>query len=722
MRKTDDPSGSAPQPPPEEFLHVQQEIIERKTMELKRAGEELEEIREKHRGLSEAAFESIFFSEKGICIEQNKTAEEMFGYTSAEAIGRYGTEWIVPADRAMVMDNMLAGYEEPYQVTALRKDGSTFPCMLKGKMMFYNGKVVRVTSLADITERKQAEEALNAIERRFSLLMDFLPALVFIKDAESRMIYSNDAMDVALGASAWGGKLIHELFDAETAARILADDQKTLEEGYQKIEESFLNLDGKIHHYITQKFIIPIAGQPSLLGGIALDITKRRQAEEESIKAREEAEKANIAKSEFLSRMSHELRTPMNSILGFAQLMELDDLSQKQRKGVSRILASGRYLLQLIDEVLDISCIEAGGLMLLTETVHLDAIIQEMIDIVQPLALDRQLTMDLMNSPSGLLFVEADSQRLKQVLLNLLSNAIKYNWTGGSVHVETRVMPENETGTVPVRISVTNTGAGITPEDIRRIFNPFERVGAEKTEVEGTGLGLTVVKKLMEAMGGTTGAESIPGEATTFWIELPMSRVQKSIQEQEERYEEQASALIGALEYPAPRSGEKPKQAAELVSIMKDTFLPGEAGLQPLPAVKRNRTILYIEDNIPNAELVASIIEAHRPETQLISSMFGKYAFEIAVGHSPDLILLDLDLPDMHGIEVLIKLQADERTRYIPVVIISADATPHQEAKLLAAGARGYLTKPFDIIIFLNMMDEWLGKRPFNTGIQTIRN
>ncbi|MEI7502725.1 MAG: PAS domain S-box protein, partial [Paludibacter sp.] len=485
---------------------------------------ELEENREKYRGLSEASLESIFLSEKGVCIEQNLTAEKMFGYTSEEALTRYGTDWIVPEDREMVMTNMLQGYEKPYEATALRKDGSTFPCTLAGRMMFYKGRDVRVTSLTDITERKLVEKALheneikhksmisnisdvigiigadgimkykspniekyfgwlpedligsdswltvhpddleriqkefydllqtdnasktveykykckngsykpieltatnlveddiiNGVllnyhditerkrfddelkesENRFSSFMGHLPAVVFLKDHEGRTLYVNKYMDDAFGASKWMGKNMLDIFPNEFGEKLMADDKRVIKLGYEKIEESLQHADGQIHSYETQKFAIPRLNQEPLLGGISLDITERKRAEEEIRAAKNEAEKANQAKSEFLSRMSHELRTPMNSILGFAQLMEMSELNVTHKKGVHHILNSGRHLLGLINEVLDISGIESGLIPIVLESVQLSVTINQMLDVVYPDAIKKNQTLTLLNS------------------------------------------------------------------------------------------------------------------------------------------------------------------------------------------------------------------------------------------------------------------------------------------------------------------------------------
>jgi signal transduction histidine kinase/CheY-like chemotaxis protein len=394
--------------------------------------------------------------------------------------------------------------------------------------------------------------------------------------------------------------------------------------------------------------------------------------------AREEADRANKAKSEFLSRMSHELRTPLNAILGFGQLLELDQLTVNQRIGVTHILKGGRHLLNLIDEVLDISRIESGYMHYSLEPVPVMNLLTEALDMIQPMASQRKIPLENSGAEAEGRYVMADRQRLKQILLNLLSNAVKYNREAGRVIVSY----SEEKGRV--RLSVRDCGVGIPAHKLEMLFTPFERLGAEQGSVEGTGLGLALSKRLAEMMGGGLGVESNPGEGSTFWVEL-----------------------AGA---PSPLG---PADAAHIASD----------DVRTSPASRS--CILYIEDNYPNLQLVERVLSSHRPEFRLISASTPAAGIELAVRERPELILLDLNLAEMSGHEVLIHLQGHPATSTIPVVIVSADATPGQIRRLLAAGAAAYLTKPIDLPRFLRTLDELVtvrenGTAPVGAGIHSL--
>jgi PAS domain S-box-containing protein len=448
-------------------------------------------------------------------------------------------------------------------------------------------------------------------------------------------------------------------------------------------EENRISIEDEIaftENRTIRRFSTQIRGEKDEYYGrfyIFEDITGQKRTQEDIIRSRDSAEKANHAKSEFLSRMSHELRTPMNSILGFAQLLEFSELGPRQMKGVKHILNSGKLLLNLINEVLDISRIESGRLTLSPEPVHLKGVIEEVLDTVQPLANEREIRLELTDTSSNQLFIISDRKRLKQVLLNLLNNAVKYNRQGGTILVNTESKPTNTAGSFNVRISVTDNGFGIHSDDIPKLFVPFERIGADQSNTEGTGLGLAIVKRIVNAMEGTFGVESVVGEGSTFWIELPQTENQVNSRNRKDDFRKH--------------------------SYQNDPVTKTAEGV-----LEKSGTILYIEDNIQNAQLVEEFIESYRPKIHLIISMYGSSAVKLATDHQPGLILLDLDLPDVQGSEVLKNLQADPKTRAIPVVILTADAMPQQVEKLMTSGASDYLTKPLDLRLFLQVVDEWI--------------
>ena len=404
----------------------------------------------------------------------------------------------------------------------------------------------------------------------------------------------------------------------------------------------------------------------------------RHRSEEVIRLAQQSAVQANNAKSEFLSRMSHELRTPLNAILGFSQLLEIERLSGGQRESVEQINRAGHHLLELVNEVLDISRLDSGHLALTPEPLAVDEILREAIDLIRPQAEARRI--ELLAGPGCLAadhYVLADRQRLRQVLVNLLSNAVKYNQPAGRVTLDGAPSPDGRR----FRLSIRDTGIGIGPEKFSRLFTPFERLGAEHTGVAGRGMGLALSKRLVESQRGEIGAESVPGSGSTFWVDLPVAAAPNP-----DTAPEIFDGLLGA----------------ELFGP-DDPYL---AAAEPPPPPRSEHTILHIEDNEPNRRLVEMLV-AQRPALRLLTASRGREGLSLAREHHPDLILLDLHLPDTTGETVLHDLRADAATRDTPVVMVSADAAMMRRNQQLDVDhVNTYLTKPFNVTQFLKLLDD----------------
>jgi PAS domain S-box-containing protein len=509
-------------------------------------------------------------------------------------------------------------------------------------------------------------EALRLSEERYRSVVSEIDEVIFRTDAAGRLTFLNAAWTQMTGASvaeSMGAVLMDSVHPADRMeitgefAALTAGDAD-----YYRHEVRCLAPDGtakwvEIHARASRD----AAGRLVGTAGVIRDFTDRRLAEEALRRAREVAEAANHAKSEFLSRMSHELRTPLNAILGFGQLMELDAVTPDHAENADQILKAGRHLLSLINEVLDITSIEAGHLPLSAEPVCVGDVAAEVLKLMEPLAAARRITLSVEGPALFTEFVHADRQRLKQVLLNLVANAVKYNRDGGSARIETEVMDDS------LRIVVIDNGPGIAADKMPRLFTPFDRLGTDQM-VEGTGLGLALSRRLAEAMGGSLGAESVEGSGSRFWIELRC-----------------ATSQLARLDVAA---------------------LEGVVALA-VPVGSPRRRILYVEDNLSNLTLMQRLLARH-DSIELIPAISGGLALDLARLHRPDLVLLDLHLPDIPGEEVLRQLRQDPVCRDMPVVVLSADATPGQIERLITSGARAYLTKPLELKGFMTLLQSVL--------------
>ncbi|MDH5392013.1 MAG: ATP-binding protein [Gammaproteobacteria bacterium] len=543
---------------------------------------------------------------------------------------------------------------------------------------------------------KQRNKELQEREQNLAVTLNSIGDAVIATDAKGCITRMNPVAEQLTGWSLKEaeGMLLKEVFpivNAATGAAVENPVEKVISTGetvYLNSHTKLISKDGK--EYQIADSAAPIRDHDKILGMVLVfnDVTEqyqlRKEAEkrkeylqrskeelEEQVKlrtadflqAKEDAEHANQAKSDFLSSMSHELRTPMNAILGFSQLLALEAQDEDTKESIEEIYSAGQHLLTLIDDVLDLSKIEAGKFDISFENVNLNQLVDESLVLVKSSALQRHIEVINQLPTEKYHTVFADHTRLKQIILNLLSNAIKYNKQGGSITISSKEVAANR-----LRLSVTDTGNGLSQEQQKHLFKPFERIGAEATEIEGTGIGLVLTKRLIEMMHGVIGFESQTGCGSTFWIELNL------------------------LEHNTQTSD----------TAIKIHQLDSEADIGLL-----KKTILYIEDNAANLRMVARLIDKKTPY-QLVSCPDALQGINLALSLKPDLILMDINLPEIDGYEALRRLTAEKCTRNIPVIALSALAMKHDMDRGKAAGFKGYLTKPVDIEALLKVMNEML--------------
>ncbi len=613
------------------------------------------------------------------------SVERILGWTPEEAIASRPDDLLHPDDHAHVMASMQRAAAAPGEIHHVdfrvrhRAGGWRRFEALARALAADRPEAGIVCNARDVTEQRAAEAALQRSEEHFRRLIENGSDLLLISAPDGTLSYVSPSAERLLG---WHPT---ELLGKSPADVVHPDDLETLWSGMQRIlgePGAVRSVSWRIRHrdgtWRTIEAIGRTLAADSAAEGVVAngrDVTEQRaaeaalrQAKAEAETAREEAERANRAKSEFLSRMSHELRTPLNSILGFAQVLEDLELPAEYRGGVRHILHGGRHLLNLINEVLDIARIEAAQQPMSIEPVRAEGVIREAIDIVRPLAEQRGIWVAELPHPSAQRFVRADRQRLTQVLLNLLSNAVKYNRPEGAVRIGCEPV-RGADGQESLRIRVHDQGAGIDAALRDQLFVPFARLGAEHTGVEGTGLGLALSQRLAQAMGGTLFLERSDAAGSVFAVDLPTT--------------------------------DGPLAALPVVAARADAAAGTHAAA----------TLLYVEDNLANLSLVETIL-LPRPQWRVLPALQGRLGLELAVQHRPDVILLDLHLPDLPGRDVLRALRADARTAEIPVVVISADATPRTRAALEADGVAAFLTKPLDVRAFLTTVERVLASRP----------
>jgi len=605
------------------------------------------------RQLSEATFEAIFLSDKGVCLGQNRSAREIFGYTDEEAIGRMGTEWIHPGDRDTVMANMLADIEEPYEVTALRKDGSTFPCEIQARVEQYKGHTIRITALRDITLRRQTEKKFLSEAKRRAILMANSGDGIAILNKDFRVIEANQRFAEMLGYDLDEVQTLH-LWDFEekfNKEEIRKNFRVTASlDGFK--ETLHRRKDGSVYHAEVRANGAMIEGEPLFIA-ITRDITERKEVEEELLRTKKAAERASQYKSEFLANMSHEIRTPLNGIMGMLRLMQSATLTEEVEDYVHNALQASERLSHLLGDILDLSQVEAGRMKIQPSTFLLREALETVEKIFSPSFQEKGLSLLFDIAPDIPKAFVGDCARLQQLLCNFISNALKFTRTG-SVSVGVWPVGQADSGKVRILFTVSDTGIGIADDKLPSLFDAFiQGETSYARSYQGAGLGLFISKQLLSLLGGNMAVSSREGAGTSVYFTIPFAPAVQS-------------EIIPEIDGSRSKAG-------------------------------HSLRILLAEDDRINRLVMSGLLKKLGHQVNMVENGEEVLAALRYRNDPYDVLLMDIQMPVLDGVEVtrIIRNHTDFKAHAgTPIIAMTAYAMRGDEEKFLESGMNGYISKP----------------------------